>query len=151
MPTFEPKTPDYAQRVRASFAKQTALTSIGAELAAIEPGEVRISLPRSERVLQQHGFVHAGIITAIVDSACGYAALTLMPEGTGVLSVEFKVNLLAPARGETFVAIGRVVRPGRTITICTGTVEADDGGRVREVALMQATMMGLADKPGVAD
>lgn len=151
MTTFEPKTPDYARRVRDSFAKQSALASIGAEITHIEPGEARISMARSEGVLQQHGFVHAGVLTTVVDSACGYAALSLMPEGGGVLSVEFKVNLIAPAKGDLFIAIGRVVRPGRTITVCTGVVEAHDDGNVREVAIMQATMMWIQDRPGIGD
>ena len=137
--------------MRASFARQAFMAALGAELMAVSPGEVSIALPFREDLTQQHGFLHAGVAASVVDSACGYAALTLMPPGTGVLSVEFKVNLLAPAAGERFIATGRVVKPGRTLTVCAGEVAAERGGERAVVALMQATMMTLRDRAGVAD
>jgi len=141
MPTFEPQTPDYVARVRASFDAQPLMRTLGAMLTTVEPGVVHIELPFSAALTQQHGYVHAGAITSIVDSACGYAAFSLMPAGAEVLTVEFKVNLLNPARGERFVAVGRVIKPGRTLTVCQGEVTALAGKERRTVALMQATMM----------
>jgi uncharacterized protein (TIGR00369 family) len=146
-----PPDPSYAARVRASFDRQTIMATIGARLERVAPGEVDVRLPVRPDLAQQHGFVHAGVVTTIVDSACGYAALTLMPPGAAVLSVEFKVNLLAPAAGVALVARGRVLKPGRTISVCTGEVSAiDAAGAEKLVATMTATMMvvqgrGLAD------
>jgi uncharacterized protein (TIGR00369 family) len=123
------------------------MATIGATLAIVQPGGVAIDLQYRGDLTQQHGFLHAGVVTAVVDSACGYAALTLMPPGTAVLTVEFKVNLLAPARGAGFRAHGRVERAGRTLTVCTGELRAADSDAV--IALMQATMMavqGRADR-----
>src|SRR5262249_19574940 len=119
-----PADPRFEERVRASFAKQRVMAAFGAILERGAPGEVAVRLTCREEPTQQHGFLHAGVVTAIVDSACGYAALTLMPPDAGVLSVEFKLNLLAPARGEAIVGRGRVVKAGRTITVCTGDVVA---------------------------
>lgn len=151
MPAFEPLDPAWEDRVRRSFARQRALATLGATLARVAPGEVEIHLPFRPELSQQHGFLHAGVTTAVVDTACGYAALTLMPAGAAVLSVEFKVNLLAPGQGSLFVATGRVVKPGRSVTVCTGEVEARGEGRPRTVALMQATMMAVRDRPDLAD
>ena len=148
---YQPRDPDFEARVRASFARQAFMAALGAELMAVSPGEVSIALPFREDLTQQHGFLHAGAVASVVDSACGYAALSLMPPGAGVLSVEFKVNLLAPAAGERFIATGRVVKPGRTLTVCAGEVAAERGGERTVVALMQATMMTLRDRAGVAD
>ncbi|HEY8496326.1 MAG TPA: PaaI family thioesterase [Limnochordales bacterium] len=139
--TWPPKTPDYAQRVRESFAKQRIMALFGAELVRVEPGLVDIRLPFRPELTQQHGYLHAAAVTAIVDSACGYAALTLMPAGAEVLTVEFKINLLAPAKGDTFLARGRVVRPGRTITVCAGDVTAHGNDGETVVATMLATMI----------
>lgn len=144
MPNFDPPDRDYESRVRASFAAQALMRTLGATLAQVSAGEVRIELPFSAALTQQNGFVHAGVITSIVDSACGYAAYSLMPVGTGVLTVEFKVNLLSPAKGERFVAIGKVIKPGRTLTVCSGEVSAASGGERKIVALMQATMMQVS-------
>ncbi|HNQ02594.1 MAG TPA: PaaI family thioesterase [Syntrophales bacterium] len=119
------------------------MKTIGATLAHISPGEVRIELPWSEAVTQQHGFVHAGILSTIADNACGYAAYTLMPVNAEVLGVENKINFLAPAKGERFVSIGRVIKAGRTLTVCSGEVWACDGGKETLVAVMQTTMMSL--------
>lgn len=151
MPSFEPKTSDFADRVRSSFVAQQLLVSIGARLASVEPGAVVIELPFRADLTQQHGFVHAGIVTTIVDSACGYAALTLMPADAAVLTVEYKVNFMAPAAGESFVATGRVIKPGKTLTVSAGEVTAVQEGEARVVAVMQATMMAVRDRPDVQE
>lgn len=139
--TFEPRDAYFEARVRGSFARQRMMRLLGASLTAVRPGQVEITLPFRGDLTQQHDYVHAGAITAIADSACGYAALTLMGPDLEVLSVEFKVNLLAPAAGERFVAVGRVLRPGRTLTVCTADVHADQDGKRKLVAVMQATMI----------
>lgn len=147
-----PHDPHVVARVRQSFGQQQAMALLGAQMTDVQPGMTEIVLPFRAALTQQHGFVHAGIITAIVDSACGFAALSLMPPGAGVLTIEFKVNLLNPAAGERFVARGRVVKPGRTIMVCTGEVTAEhtDGTQLT-VALMQATMMVVHDRPAISD
>lgn len=137
----EPRDPAWDVKVRESFAKQRMMQLLGAQLAEMQPGSVSIALPFRDELTQQHGYLHAAAVMAIVDSACGYAALTLMPAGREVLSVEFKLNLLAPAEGERFVAVGRVLRPGRTLTVCAGEVHAERDGERRLVAAMQATMI----------
>jgi uncharacterized protein (TIGR00369 family) len=148
-----PQDPDYQARVRASFARQAFMSTLGARVAVVEAGRVAIELPFRADLAQQHGFLHAGVTTALVDTACGYAALTLMPPGAAVLSVEFKLNLMAPASGARFRAEGRVVRAGRTLTVCAGELtalaEGADDGAV--VALMQATMMTVQQRAGLAD
>ncbi len=153
MTAFEPRDPDYEARVRGSFARQTFMATLGATLAAVRPGEVIIALPFREALTQQHGFLHAGAVSSVVDSACGYAALTLMPPGAAVLSVEFKVNMLAPADGRRFEAVGRVRRAGRTITVVEGELRAfgDAEGAGTLVALLQGTMMTVRDRPGLTD
>ena len=135
-------------KVRASFARQAFMTTMGAALVSVAPGEVVLEVPYSEKLTQQHGFLHAGVVTALADSACGYAAFTLMPPGHSVLSVEFKTNLLAPAKGERFRAAARVVRAGRTLTVVTADVTAIGEGTETLVAVMQATMIALPDRPG---
>lgn len=151
MAQFQPQDPDYEQRVRTSFGRQRVMETIGATLARVSPGEVDIHLPFRTELTQQHGFLHAGIVTAIVDSACGYAALSLMPPGVGVLTVEYKVNLLAPAAGTHLIARGRVTKPGRTITVCTGEVYAYRDGQEKLVATMMATMMTIREREGISD
>ena len=143
--------PQFAARVRASFGRQAVMHLIGATLAMVTPGAVEIRLPFRADLTQQHGFLHAGIVTTVGDSACGYAALSLMPAQTGVLSVEYKVNLLAPARGGHFLARGRVLRAGRTILVCAGDVFAVQDGEETIVATMLATMMVIRDREGVLD
>ena len=133
-----PQDPDFEPRVRTSFAKQRFMTTLGARLERVTPGEVVIGLPFDVTLTQQHGFLHAGAVTAIVDSACGYAALSLMPPDTAVLSVEFKLNLLAPAVGEHFRGVGTVLRAGRTLSVCSGELHAVQSGREAVVAVMQA-------------
>ena len=135
--------PNFETRIRSSFERQGIMKTIGARLLSVAPGEVRIELPWSEAVTQQHGFVHAGILSTIADNACGYAAYTLMPAGSEVLGVENKINFLAPARGERFVSVGRVVKAGRTLAVCAGEVWAYDNGTETLVAVMQTTMMAL--------
>jgi uncharacterized protein (TIGR00369 family) len=143
--------PTFEFRVRESFARQQFMATLGATLELVEPGEVLIALPFNAKLTQQHDFLHAGVVASVLDSACGYAALTLMEPGVGVMSAEFKVNLMAPAAGNRFVAVGRVVRAGRTLTVCQGELRAvqDDGEVV--VALMQGTMMAVRDRAGISD
>ena len=131
-----------AARVRASFARQGAMATLGAELAVVDAGRVEITVPIEPRLSQQHGFLHAGVVVAVLDSACGYAALTLLPDDAEVLTVELKVNLLAPARGATLRAEGKVVRAGRTLTVCRGEAfAASAGGDDVHVATMLATIV----------
>lgn len=136
--------PNFIAEIKDSFARQTIMGLIGGELTRLEPGVVEISLAYRGDLTQQHGYVHAGIITTIADSACGYAAYTLMPPDSDVLAVEFKVNLLRPAKGETFVARAEVIKAGRTLTVVRADVHALSNGDRRElVAIMQGTMMRL--------
>jgi uncharacterized protein (TIGR00369 family) len=132
---------DVEARVRQSFARQGYMAAIGAELVHVAAGEVDIALPFSERLTQQDGYLHAGVVAGAADSACGYAALTTMDIRAEVLTVEFKINLLAPAAGERLVARGRVLRAGRTLTICRGDAVTISGGRETHVATLTATMI----------
>src|SRR5512136_3483211 len=120
--------PDFESRVRHSFARQGLMKTIGANLVKVAPGEAEIELSYSKAITQQHGFVHAGIVSTIADNACGYAAYTLMPADADILGVENKINFLAPAKGERFVAIGRVIKAGRTLAVCSGEVWAYSSG-----------------------
>jgi uncharacterized protein (TIGR00369 family) len=136
-----PLNPSFAADVARSFARQPLMNLIGASLALVEPGVVEVSLPYRADLTQQHGYLHAGIVTTIADSACGYAAFSLMPAGSEVLSVEFKVNLLRPAQGESFVARAEVIKSGRTLTVVRADVFSISGNADRElVATMQGTM-----------
>jgi uncharacterized protein (TIGR00369 family) len=125
------------------------MRTLGIEIARLEPGEIELTMPYSRAYTQQHGFVHAGIVATALDSACGYAAFSLMPTDAAVLTVEFKVNLLAPAKGERFLFRSRVVKPGRTITVCDAQALAVDAGAEKLVATMTGTMMALFDREGV--
>lgn len=138
---MHPEDPAFAERVRSSFARQAFMTLLGATLERVEAGAVDISVPYRPDLTQQHGYLHAAVTAAIADSACGYAAMTLTPAGCEVLSVEFKVNLLRPATGERFVAEGRVLKPGRTLTVVQGDVFAATDGRLTLIATMLATMI----------
>ena len=141
---FTAKNPLFAVQVRNSFEQQTAMTSIGAELILVEPGKVEIALAYRSDLAQQHGYMHAGIITTIADTACGYAAYTLMPEDSEVLSVEFKVNLLRPAKGKRFLAVANVLKPGRTLTVVRADVFGiSDPDESELIATMLATMICL--------
>ncbi len=141
MHTFSPKDPEFRGRVEQSFARQAFMQTLGAKLVAVAPGRVEITLARASALTQQHGFLHAGAVTSVVDSACGYAALSLMPPGVAVLTVEFKVNLLSPARAPRFVAVGSVKKAGRTLMVSTGEVVGIDGEQRVPVAMMTATVM----------
>ena len=141
MDTNQPLAPDVEQRVRESFNRQGLIHTLNGELSFIEPGQTHINMPFDKRFTQQNGFLHAGIVTTLMDSACGYAAFTLMPAGSRVLSVEFKVNFLSPAQGESFRAEGHVIKPGKTLTVCEGKFYALDGDKEKLVAVMQATMI----------
>lgn len=136
--------PTFVDEVQESFARQTIMSLIGGELTRVEAGIIEITLPYRADLTQQHGYVHAGIITTIADSACGYAAYTLMPPGSDVLAVEFKVNLLRPSKGETFVARAEVVKSGRTLSVVHADVHALSKDTRELVAIMQGTMMRLA-------
>jgi len=144
---FVAKDPAYALRVRASFARQGAMTLIGAALTELAPGYCAISVVPRPQLLQQHGYVHAGIVATLVDSAGGFAGFTLFPADSSVLTVEFKLNLLAPAEGDRLIAEGFVVKPGRTLAITRGEVHAEAGGKRTLVALMQQTLMVMHGKP----
>jgi uncharacterized protein (TIGR00369 family) len=146
-----PQDPDFAARVARSFARQGIMATFGATLVRVAPGEVDIALPVTPEVSQQHGFVHAGAVATIADSAAGYAALSVMPPGIGVLTAEFKINLLAPAAGERLVAAGRVVKAGRTLTLAQAEVHAQVNGARKLVALLTATLMAIEGRDGVAD
>jgi uncharacterized protein (TIGR00369 family) len=139
------------QRIRFSFAKQGLMVTLGATLGNVAPGAVEIIIRPTPAISQQHGFVHGGAVSAIADSAAGYAALSLMPEGTGVLTTEFKINLVAPAAGDRIVARGRVVKAGRTLTLAQADVFAITGEKETLVALLTATMMNVQGRDGISD
>ena len=145
------RDPDFERRVWESFERQAAMATIGASLVRVVPGEVEVALPFRADLTQQHGFLHAGIITSVLDTAGGYAALTLMEPGVAVLSVEFKVNLLSPARADEFRAIGRVVRAGKTVTVVSAEFRGSQGAENTVVAIMTGTMMAVRDRPELAD
>ena len=138
-----PSLSEIEQRIAASFSAQPLMATLGARLARVADGEVHIALPFAQHLCQQHGFLHAGAVTSIVDSACGYAALTKAPPGHEVLSAEFKINLLRPAIGAHFLAIGKVQNAGRLLSVCTGEVRAFAAGEssYKVIALLQATMV----------
>lgn len=155
MPPFTPREfvagdADFAERVRASFARQTVMGLIGARLARVEPGEVTIELPFRADLCQQHGFFHAGITSTIADSAAGYAGYSLFPAGSSVLTVEFKISLLAPADGALLRALGRVVKPGRTLTVTEAEVSVVKNGTEKPCARLSQTLMCLSGRPDLA-
>ena len=141
----------FAERTRDSFARQPAMSTLGATLQSVAPGAVVIAMPHHASLTQQHGFVHAGMLATALDSACGYAAFTLMPADAAVLTIEFKINLLAPARGPLFRFEGQVIKPGRTITVVDGRAfqHAADGGEKKLVATMTATIMTVLGRDGL--
>ncbi len=147
---FEPRDPDFAPRVRASFGRQAAMDTLGASLESVEAGRVVIALPFSARLTQQHGFLHAGMVATALDSACGYAGATLMPAEAGVLTIEFKINLMAPAEGQRFRMVGQVLKPGRTVTFTEGQAWAIDAqGSEKLIATMVATLMTVTGREGI--
>lgn len=151
MPKFEPRDPDFEAKVRRNFGLQTAMQTIGAVMGKVRPGEVEIDMPYRADLAQQHGYIHGGIVAAIVDSACGYAAFSLSAPDTEILTVEYKVNFIAPAKGDRLLARGEVVRPGATVTVCKGDVLAYNGGEKKLVATMLTTMMLLTNRPDLAN
>ena len=146
---FQPADAAFADRVHASFARQAAMATIGASLAGVRAGEVVIELPWSAGLTQQHGFLHAGMVATALDSACGYAGYTLMPADAGILTIEYKINLLAPAKGQRFRMVGTVVKPGRTVTVTEGRAYAIDEGREKLIATMGATLMTIVGRDDV--
>jgi uncharacterized protein (TIGR00369 family) len=136
------------ERVRDSFERQGMMTTLGVRLASVERGQVTLALGHDPRFTQQHGFMHAGAVAAVLDTACGYAAFSVMPPEAAVLTVSYSVNLMAPAAGETFTMTGAVLRAGRTLVVCRGEAFAD--GRAAPFAAMQATMTAVYDRPGVS-
>lgn len=148
--SFSPQDPEFDRRVRESFSRQQVMATLGVEIARLVPGAIELTMPYAAAYTQQHGFVHAGIIATALDSACGYAAFSLMPPEAGVLTVEFKTSLLAPARGQRFLFQAQVVRPGKTLTFCEARALAEDSGAApRLVASMTATLMAIYDRPGI--
>jgi len=134
-------------RVQASFDRQGMMSTLGVEVTSVEPGKVAMSLRHDDRFTQQHGFLHAGAVASVLDTACGYAAFSVMPSDAAVLTASYTINLLAPAAGERFVITGEVVRAGRTLVICRGEAFAD--GDQRPFAVMQATMTAVYNRPGI--
>jgi uncharacterized protein (TIGR00369 family) len=140
--SHQPRNPAFAEQIKQSFARQTIMGLIGAQLSRVEPGIIEITLPYRADLAQQRGYLHAGVVTTIADSACGYAAYSLMPPNSEVLSVEFKVNLLRPAKGEKFVAVGEVIKAGKTLTVVRADVfSVDSKGEHELVATMLSTMI----------
>jgi uncharacterized protein (TIGR00369 family) len=145
--SFEPRNPDFEARVRGSFARQRAMELIGAKITVVAPGRVEIELPVRDDLGQQHGFVHGGVVGMIADSAGGYAAFTLMPADASVLTVEYKVNMIAPAEGDVLIARGEVLKPGRSLSVVRSDVWARRGDRETRVAAMQQTLMVMHGTP----
>ncbi|MFZ2100551.1 MAG: PaaI family thioesterase [Oricola sp.] len=142
---------EFERRARDSFARQPAMETIGAVLTEVRRGFVEIVFPFDGKLTQQHGFIHGGIVSAALDSACGFAALTTIPADAGVLTIEFKVNLLAPAKGEEFRFEGNVIKPGRTIIVVDGGAFAHSGGEMKRIATMTATMMAVHGRDDIKD
>lgn len=142
---FKPRFARYRERVRESFDKQKVMHTMNVSITEIKPGQVRLEFPFHESLAQQHGFIHAGVQSTVMDSACGYAAFSLMPKEAEVLTVEFKINLLSPAAGDRFVAIGRVIKPGKTITVSECELFAETGDGQKLVSTMTGTLMSVFD------
>jgi uncharacterized protein (TIGR00369 family) len=148
--TFAPKDPNYEARVRSSFDRQRVMATLGLTIAALRPGEIELSMAYDIALTQQHGFLHAGILSTALDSACGYAAFSLMPPDVAVLTVEFKTNLLAPAAGQRFRFHAVVIKPGRTLTICDARAFAHDGTAEKLIATMTGTLMAVQERGAIA-
>lgn len=140
---FAAKDPDFQDRVKKSFADQAVMETLGASIASLQAGEIAIDFPYQREYTQQNGFIHAGIVSTLLDSACGYAAFSLMPAEASVLTIEFKINLLAPASGERFRAVGKVKKPGRSITVSEGEFYASSEKGEKLVATMTGTLMAV--------
>jgi len=146
MVSFKPKDPQFRSRVERSFNQQRVMKTLGVKIVSLQPGEIELMMPYVAAYTQHTGFMHAGIIATVLDNACGYAAFSLVPDDTTILTVEFKTNLLAPAKGERFIFRGKVVKPGRTITVCEAQAFAVDGSNEKLVATMTGTMMALFER-----
>ncbi|MBR1167897.1 PaaI family thioesterase [Bradyrhizobium liaoningense] len=149
MTAFEPKNPGYRAAAIAMFDGQPAMRTLGIVIVRLAPGEVELAMLHAPALTQQNGFIHAGIITAGLDNACGVAAFSLMPPEAGILTVEFKTTLLAPARGERFVFEAEVVKPGRTLTFCEAKAYAEHDGKTTLIATMSGTLMAMLPRPAV--
>lgn len=147
---IEKPNSNFRERVQQSYARQKVMQTIGAELTNVEYGQVEIEMPFSEALTQQHGFIHAGILSAAMDSACGYAALSVMPEDAAVLTIEFKINLMSPGRGDRFLFRGEVTKPGSTIIVSDGRAYAISDGPAKLIASMTGTMMVIRGREGLA-
>ena len=150
MARFEPKNADFDASVRDSFNRQHVMHILGISIAELSPGRIVLEMAHQDTLTQQHGFLHAGIVSTALDSACGYAAFSLMPAEAAVLTAEFKINLLNPADGERFRFVADVVKPGRTLTICEARAYAVKGEDENPVAMMTGTLMALVGRTGVA-
>ena len=146
---FEPKDPDFSARVHASFARQRVMAALGVTLVQVDPGRVELELAFNPELTQQHGFMHAGIIATALDSACGYAAFSLMPADAGVLTVEYKINFLAPAAADRFTLVGLVVKSGRTLSVCQGQAIGERAQKRILIATMTSTVMAVQGRSDV--
>jgi uncharacterized protein (TIGR00369 family) len=146
---YEPRDPRFREKIRDSFNRQDAMATLGVSVVDVQPGRVELAFPFQQKLTQQHDFIHAGIVSTVLDSACGYAAFSLMATDAAVLTVEFKVNLLSPAAGDEFHAIGQVQKNGRTILVAGGEMVAHDGDSRKTVATMTATLMAVRGRDGI--
>ncbi len=146
---FEPKDTGYKEKVIESFERQEVMKTLNASVQTVRPGEVELKLPYQLNLTQQHGFIHAGIVSTVLDSACGYAAFSLMPENAAVLTIEFKINLLSPAKGDWFRAVGKVKKSGKNITVTEGELFSYADGQEKLVATMVGTIMSVYDRDGI--
>lgn len=149
MSSFKPKSPDYKNKVLNSFARQPAMHTLGIEVSSLEPGRIELAMPYNAEFTQQHGFIHAGILSTALDSACGYAAFSLMDDDAAILTVEFKTNLLAPADGEKFIFRAEVVKPGRTLSVVNAIAYAIKNNTEKTIATMTATMMAISGRDNI--
>jgi uncharacterized protein (TIGR00369 family) len=149
MSQFIPKDPSFKNKVKESFYRQEVMNTIGAKPTLIEPGHVELEFKYDNKLTQQHGFIHAGIVSTVLDSACGYAAFSLMSENMAVLTIEFKVNLFSPAKGEVFIAIGKVKKAGKTIIVSDGELYAINEGERKLVATITCTLMSIPNREGL--
>ena len=146
---FEPKDAGYKEKVIESFERQEVMKTLNASVQTVRPGEVELKLPYQQNLTQQHGFIHAGIVSTVLDSACGYAAFSLMPEKAAVLTIEFKINLLSPAKGDWFRAVGKVKKSGKNITVTEGALFSYADDQEKLVATMVGTIMSVYDRDGI--
>jgi len=148
---YSPKDPNFAERVRSSFSKQQAMRTLAVEIVRLDPGEIELAMPYNGAYTQQDGFMHAGIITTALDTACGYAAFSLMPADAAVLTVEFKTNLIAPAKGDSFSFRAHVIKSGKTLTVCDARAFALEVGKERLIATMTGTLIAIFKGGGIAN